>query len=478
MCDKVVRLLDDVKDTTFKNAAPELTHLYSTLQQFPGGVEALLDALSDAVRRLGRLIAFNSKSSSSLTPQMLNLHDHLKMISESSLKSDKRATMAIARAMEDIMDVDRSWPRYLYDFVEHIIVDDNREMRPVTREVLAKAMSLFRRLPSKRAFQILYKDRLSKRLLDSFRTPGEAEKVMIDLLKNECGEIYTRALQQMLHDIEASDELMEEFKAFRPDSHGVQLKVTMLTSGLWPVDTYMQKTVLPLAALSALNAYQKFYLDKYKGRRFNLLTNFGRAELSAIFYAQGDTEPSTSRGTASFKCYIISVTTLQMSVLLLFNNIDKLSYEAIASATNIPGESLIDTLQCLCTCSGPEPVLIKTPASQENYKDSIFSVNDGFKHDSKKVHISESFAATQEEKEIRSPTTDGDHRYQVDAVIVRTMKTNKIMTYGCLFIVVKDLLRECYLLSAAPFKQSLDALVERCYLEKAQDASDTYYYVP
>ena len=88
----------------------------------------------------------------------------------------------------------------------------------------------------------------------------------------------------------------------------------------------------------------RFYLAKHSGRQLTLQPQLGGADLNAVFYGPKKEDSSESVGASSSsgksgaRKHIISVSTYQMCILMLFNNRDKMTYEVRTgwfSATDI-----------------------------------------------------------------------------------------------------------------------------------------------
>jgi len=132
---------------------------------------------------------------------------------------------------------------------------------------------------------------------------------------------------------------------------------------------------MPTAPRIAFEAFKKFYLAKHNGRQLTLQSQLGCADLHAVFFGpkrddkdlslnqltgqdlklksikqEEDVSSSASSNNASLASYynanpnhkesaprkhIIQVSTHQMCILMLFNHRDKLTYEEIASETDI-----------------------------------------------------------------------------------------------------------------------------------------------
>jgi len=120
------------------------------------------------------------------------------------------------------------------------------------------------------------------------------------------------------------------------------------------------------------------------------------ADLNAIFYG---TPSSRSKETASNSSltslkhsdgrkHILSVTTYQMCILMLFNSRTQWTYEDMKSETDIPDKDLTRALLPLSMGKVSQRVLIKEPKSMNIEPTHVFSVNDSFQSKLYKIKIS------------------------------------------------------------------------------------------
>ncbi|KAL1418206.1 hypothetical protein MTO96_026092 [Rhipicephalus appendiculatus] len=285
----------------------------------------------------------------------------------------------------------------------------------------------------------------------------------------------------MFKDMHISGNMMKQFKeavsSCRVDLHGVDINVRVLTTGFWPLAAATQQSNIPVAPWSAYQVFQRFYLAKHNGRQLTLQPHLGWADISAVFYGPAENGPSTSQtvssassGELQTRTYVIQVTTYQMCVLMLFNRHDAISYQDIASETKIPETSLVRALNSLCMGKASEPVLTKTPATNEIESDHIFAVNDAFTSGLEKVKIESTSSKKNRAPKKSEPVVnlDEDRRYELEAAIIRIMKAHarRCRTKDLLAEATK-LLHTRYTPSPAAFRKRVEALVEREYLEKA-----------
>ena len=179
--------------------------------------------------------------------------------------------------------------------------------------------------------------------------------------------------------------------------------------------------------------------------------------------------PSTSANGP--RKHIISVSTYQMCILMLFNTRDRLTYDVssfrcsqkrrtlnvflveqdIMNETDIPKKDLDRALQSLAMGKPTQRVLVKSPKGKDILPSSIFAVNDSFTSKLhrwvslllfiisrlKVMHIVFPFRvkiqtvaakgeSEPERKETRSKV-DEDRKHEIEAAIVRIMKARKSM---------------------------------------------------
>lgn len=97
--------------------------------------------------------------------------------------------------------------KLLAKYIDQVLISNNNNVE----ELLEKGMYIFRNLQAKDEFELIYKRDLAKRLLLDLTSSKNAEKIMLNKMKKECGAGYTGKLEGMVKDIEKSTDLMTEF---------------------------------------------------------------------------------------------------------------------------------------------------------------------------------------------------------------------------------------------------------------------------
>ncbi|KAF6142825.1 hypothetical protein GIB67_002689 [Kingdonia uniflora] len=317
-------------------------------------------------------------------------------------------------------------------------------------------------IKGKDVFEAFYKKDLAKRLLLGKSASIDAEKSMISKLKTECGSQFTNKLEGMFKDIELSKEINESFKqssqARMKLPSGIELSVHVLTTGYWPTYPPMDMQ-LP----HELNVYQdifkEFYLSKYSGRRLMWQNSLGHCVLKVEF-PKGRKE--------------LAVSLFQTVVLMLFNDAQKLSFQDIKDSTGIEDKELRRTLQSLAC--GKVRVLQKFPKGREVGDIDSFVFNEDFSAPLYRIKVNAiQMKETVEENTNTTERVFQDRQYQVDAAIVRIMKTRKVLSHTLLITELFQQLK--FPIKPADLKKRIESLIDREYLERDKSNPQIYNYL-
>lgn len=181
------------------------------------------------------------------------------------------------------------------------------------------------------------------------------------------------------------DEFRQHLQATGVSLGGVDLTVRVLTTGYWPTQSATPKCNIPPAPRHAFEIFRRFYLAKHSGRQLTLQHHMGSADLNATFYGPVKKEDGSEVGVggaqvtgSNTRKHILQVSTFQMTILMLFNNREKYTFEEIQQETDIPERELVRALQSLACGKPTQRVLTKEPKSKEIENGHIFTVNDQF----------------------------------------------------------------------------------------------------
>ncbi|KAJ8654808.1 hypothetical protein O0I10_009529 [Lichtheimia ornata] len=324
-----------------------------------------------------------------------------------------------------------------------------------------KLLPLFRYLQEKDIFEAFYKRHLSRRLLLGRSISNDMEKMVLLKLKAECGPNFTKNLEAMFTDIEVSADLHVQFKNADgyPAEGGIAFHVNVLAQGVWP-SYASSEVILPANMMAYQEAFEKFYVASFKGRRLIWQNSLSSCVLKGFF----------SSGTKE-----LHVNLLQAAVLLLFNDKHVLSYGEIAASTTIEEKDLKRILASLT--SGQHQVLLKQGDGNgdEISLSDAFVYNDNFSSPNVRIRIG---ALQQEqigeERKVTEAKVLVDRQHQLEAAIVRIMKSKKSLSHGDL---MKELFHQVkFPLDATDIKKRIESLMDRDYLDRSEEDSNTYIY--
>ncbi|XXG66039.1 hypothetical protein AAC387_Pa05g3594 [Persea americana] len=445
------------------NRTEDLKLMYALFSRV-NALESVRQALSSYIRGTGQCIVMDEEKDRDLVPCLLEFKASLDTIWEQSFSKNESFSNTIKEAFEHLINLRQNRPAELIaKFLDEKLRAGNKGTSEEELEgILDKILVLFRFIQGKDVFEAFYKKDLAKRLLLGKSASIDAEKSMITKLKTECGSQFTNKLEGMFKDIELSKEINESFKqssqARTKLPSGIEMSVHVLTTGYWP--TYPPMDVrLP----HELNVYQdifkEFYLSKYSGRRLMWQNSLGHCVLKAEF-PKGRKE--------------LGVSLFQTVVLMLFNDTLKLSFQDIKDSTSIEDKELRRTLQSLAC--GKVRVLQKLPKGKEVEDEDSFVFNEDFSASLYRIKVNAiQMKETVEENASTTERVFQDRQYQIDAAIVRIMKTRKVLSHTLLITELFQQLK--FPIKPADLKKRIESLIDREYLERDKNNPQIYNYL-
>ncbi|KAK3145863.1 hypothetical protein QOZ80_3BG0258480 [Eleusine coracana subsp. coracana] len=420
------------------NRVNDLSRMYNLFQRV-NAVELLKLALSSYIRATGQGVIMDEEKDKDLVPFLLEFKSSLDKILEESFAKNEAFSNTIKDSFEHLINLRQNRPAELIaKFLDEKLRAGNKGTSEEELEgILDKVLVLFRFIQGKDVFEAFYKKDLAKRLLLGKSASIDAEKSMITKLKTECGSQFTNKLEGMFKDIELSKEINDSFKqssqARTKLPSGIEMSVHVLTTGYWP--TYPPMDVkLP----HELNVYQDIFKELPQRQKR------------------------------------LAVSLFQSVVLMLFNDAQKLSFLDIKESTGIEDKELRRTLQSLAC--GKVRVLQKTPKGRDVEDKDEFVFNDEFSAPLYRIKVNAiQMKETVEENTSTTERVFQDRQYQVDAAIVRIMKTRKVLSHTLLITELYQQLK--FPVKPADIKKRIESLIDREYLERDRSNPQIYNYL-
>ncbi|KAK9152548.1 hypothetical protein Sjap_000028 [Stephania japonica] len=447
----------------------DLGRMYSLFRRVPDGLSLIRDVMTSHIRDTGRQLVTDPEKSRNpvdFVQRLLDEKDKNDKIISMAFNNDKTFQNALNSSFEYFINLNPRSPEFISLFVDEKL---RKGLKGYSEEdvevVLDKVMMLFRYLQEKDVFEKYYKQHLAKRLLSGKTVSDDAERSLIVKLKTECGYQFTSKLEGMFTDMKTSQDTMHGFHASQATNlgDGPTLVVQVLTTGSWP--TQPSPTCnLPTEILGVCEKFRMYYLGTHTGRRLSWQTNMGTADLKATF----------GKGQK----HELNVSTYQMCILMLFNNADRLSYKEIEQATEIPASDLKRSLQSLALIKGKN-VLRKEPMSKDIGEDDAFFFNDKFtsKFIKLKINTVNAQKESEPEKQETRQRVEEDRKPQVEAAIVRIMKSRRVLDHNNIVAEVTKQLQSRFLPNPVVIKKRIESLIEREFLERDKVDRKLYRYL-
>ncbi|OMO82454.1 hypothetical protein COLO4_22989 [Corchorus olitorius] len=446
----------------------DLGRMYNLFRRVPNGLSTIRDVMTSHLRETGKQLVTDPerlKDPVEFVQRLLDEKDKYDGIISLAFSNDKTFQNALNSSFEYFINLNPRSPEFISLFVDDKL---RKGLKGVSEEdvevILDKVMMLFRYLQEKDVFEKYYKQHLAKRLLSGKTVSDDAERSLIVKLKTECGYQFTSKLEGMFTDMKTSQDTMQGFYASHPElAEGPTLVVQVLTTGSWPTQPSITCN-LPSEMSALCEKFRSYYLGTHTGRRLSWQTNMGTADIKAIF----------GKGQK----HELNVSTYQMCVLMLFNNADRLSYKEIEQATEIPASDLKRCLQSMACVKGKN-VLRKEPMSKDIGEDDAFFVNDKFTSKFYKVKIGTVVAQkeSEPEKQETRQRVEEDRKPQIEAAIVRIMKSRRVLDHNNIIAEVTKQLQSRFLANPTEIKKRIESLIERDFLERDNNDRKLYRYL-
>jgi len=216
---------------------------------------------------------------------------------------------------------------------------------------------------------------LAKRLVRGPTTLQENERYLIDKLRAVYD--HTGRLKQMLLDMDVAKDLQGSFNKWSAGGGmapqpGFPTSFKLLSSAHWPLHLPPAGFQAPQVLLEANSNFERFYHEQHPGRRVSWLWQLSHGELKMT---TGDGYSGSS--------HTLCVSAHQMAILLLFNQDQALSFEAIEAKTGIPPETLLVLLNRFVKVK----ILCVADSEQATKKTRLYSVNQRFKPSKTRVDL-------------------------------------------------------------------------------------------
>ncbi|KAL8606036.1 Cullin-5 [Nucella lapillus] len=345
---------------------------------------------------------------------------------------------------------------------------------------LKDVLLVLKYVQNKDVFMRYHKAHLTRRLILDTSADNEKEENMVEWLR-EVGmpADFVNKLARMFQDIKVSEDLNGEFKeSHRNNNEGIAdaINIKILNAGAWARTSERVSVTLPMELEDYIPQVEEFYKMKHSGRKLqwhHLMSN-------------GIVTFSNDMGR-----YDLEITTFQMAVLFAWNQRprDKLSYESLRLATELPDAELRRTLLSLLYFPKLKRQVLLTEPNVKGLKDihdgTMFWVNQEFalikngkvQKRGKLNLIGRLQLSTEKSKEEDYEGIMQLRILRVQEAIVKIMKMRKRITNAALQTELVEILKNMFLPSKKLIKEQIEWLIEHKYMKRDEDNINLFIYM-
>ncbi|OXM77936.1 ubiquitin-protein ligase [Cryptococcus neoformans Bt63] len=322
----------------------------------------------------------------------------------------------------------------------------------------------------KDVFKAFYSSQLAKRLLLNKSASNDQEKIMVAKLQKELGEEFTSG-DVMMKDLQLSETLVRSYQLAQsrdPAQYGETSNFTanVLTESAWPAYPLLKdgwNFHLTPTLQSSIDAFTSWYTTQHKNRVLSWRYQLATVTLTARF-------PSGR--------YEVGVSLFQAVVLLLYNEVESLTFVEIKERTGIEKNELVRTLQSLALGRKGTRVLLKKPSGKEVNPTDIFAWNKGFASERIKFKINQiQQDMSAEESRKTNEQVALDRVSILEATIVRIMKARKKLTLQLLIDGVVSDVSKRFPPDVKEIKKRVESLIEREFMARDEEDRSILHYV-
>lgn len=382
----------------------------------------------------------------------------------------------------------------------------------VVDEFLRKSKQFLRFINDKDSFEAYYKNHFAKRFLNSkgFSSSNvgvDIEETVISKLSEEMSRVSMDSIIKMNLDIKLSKDITDDWKRHtlaNNDKSIVEMDFKICNVLYWPhsmTKDYKkllgvsnsepdgQGFIWPRYLKDTMTQFEQFWSKNKKNDSKSLYWSpkFGSMDLKISYPSRlYEINLSTCAGIIMLLFGPSTKLSYDSDYILPFVDKRKLSYTEIKELTGIPEPDLKRHLQSIAVAPRLR-LLIKTPMSKEVNENDLFELNEKFKSPSMKIKVltvsasssggkSKKSLNSDELEEIETAITDG-RKHEVNAAIVRILKSRQSIMHRDLIVEVVKQLQSRFIPSNVLIKQQLEDLIDKEYLKRDDDNRNLFHYI-
>mmetsp|Transcript_9280 Transcript_9280/g.9281 ORF Transcript_9280/g.9281 Transcript_9280/m.9281 type:complete len:629 (-) Transcript_9280:43-1929(-) len=445
----------------------DMHRLYRLTSELTNGLQPIAQAVTKYIKEQGQgiikqklaKIAIDKKESPEdpeFVNAFMNAQEKFKSLISECFQNNSIFQRALNSAFEELVNQKigkHGFSEILACYADRLLKKSSERLRDeVIEEELKKLLELFEHLADKDVFAEIYKNQLSKRLLNDTSASEDAEKSFISKMKMCCGASYTCKFEGMIMDLHLAQDLDQKFKE-SGSSLPIDFSVQVLTNSHWPY--YKNHNVILPASLSdCIHVFNRYYALNTQHRVLTWTNCLGIVTLTGYF----------DQGQYDFIC-----STYQACVLYLFNDKSTHTYSEIKQIMNFDDDTCKGVMKTFVFSKNK--ILEKTGEERKINETDSFSIRGNFKTNQKKVKLP---IPSKEENYSREKVSE-DRNLAIEAAVVRIMKSRKTIAHSNLVAEVAGML-SVFKPQIKDIKSRIENLISRDYIERDNEDTNIYHY--
>uniref|UniRef100_V5I8I2 Cullin-5 n=1 Tax=Anoplophora glabripennis TaxID=217634 RepID=V5I8I2_ANOGL len=441
----------------------DLSNMYVLMQNVQDAMVVLVDTIFEHIKTQGFMAGGDLQGEN--IHNLLTVFKKYKRLIQETFKSDQKFMEALDKACSFVVNHRPNqgkspcrMPELLAKYCDTLLRTSSKGIsESEVDEKLADSITIFEYIDDKDVFQKFYSRMLAKRLIHQQTQSMDAEEAMINRLKQAGGCVFASKLHKMFTDVSVSSDLNDKFGVFLKQDNvdlGINFSVYVLQASAWPLDQVMVTPfALPQQLVKSVQMFEKFYHNRFNGRKLMWLHHFSQAELKLGYLA---------------KPYVVTVQAFQMAILLLFENSDSLTSKEIRETLQLNSQqfqehaiNLIDSKLLLAD-------------SEELTPETTLRLNTDYSNKRIRFRIT---ATVPLETEQMMNSVKEDRKIYLQAAIVRIMKSRKVLKHDLLIQEVYAQSKVSFAPSVELIKKCIESLIDEEYIERTPHSSEEYSYI-
>ncbi|CAF1225294.1 unnamed protein product [Rotaria sordida] len=479
VCDHYDTLKNECNELILQQDFDALQNMYKLLKPTHIGTNYMVEQLQANITYIGneKIQSLKGENLPTLFVEtLLELHTKYLNIIRETFANDPDFISSLDKACTIIVNMKNGnclsakAPELLAHYCDNLLRKSSKTLTEnEIEEKLLHGITIFNYLEDKDYFQRFYQKMLARRLINQQSTSMDAEEFIVTKLKEICGYEFTAKLARMFQDMKVSNDLYIKFLDYLKSESssnvqnqtmtnliGLDFNIYVLQANSWPIAQLTTNTFLiPQPLEKPLHLFEAFYNKQYNGRKLCWIYNLSNGEI---------------RMSHLDRSYVVTMCTYQMAILLIFNQHDKLTLHEIAESTKLNTKELEKQILPLI-----ENKFLLNNTNNLTSK-SIISINFEYKSKRTKFKISTTIhKETRQDSEISQKIVDDDRKFYLQAIIVRIMKSRKILKHNLLIEEVITQSKQRFIPSIHLIKKCIEILIDKQYLER--NLTDEYTYI-